>query len=334
MSGASVFVARDVALECGTTIPQMPLAYKTVGTLNAARDNVVVYCTHFGATHVQCEFLLGPGQPLDPARQFIVFVNLTGNGLSASPTTMPPPFDGPRFPVVSIRDNVRLQMALLDELGLCEVALVMGHSMGALQTFEWAALFPNTVRAILPFCGAARVSDHNATFLRGMLAILEGSPEFANGAYTVPPTAMMKTIGQVWSPWAPGHGFYRNRGYETLGFANAKDFVDRYWQETFAGFDANNLVSQIRTWLTADIASNPAYGEDIRRALGAITARAIIMPSRTDPYFPPEDGAFEASQMPNAEFRPIPSNWGHWAGSGRNPEDTAFIGQAVTELLV
>ena len=166
-----------------------------------------------------------------------------------------------------------------------------------------------------------------------MLSIISLDPAYRGGYYDRPPINGLKTVGRAWSPWAPTHGFYRQKAYEPLGFADVEAFLGDYWETTFAGFDANNMVSQIQTWLHADIGSNERYEGDFERALAAITARAIVMPGATDAYFPAEDGAYEASHMPNAEFRPIPSDWGHWAGSGRNPDDNRFIGAAVTELL-
>ncbi len=89
-----------------------------------------------------------------------------------------------------------------------------------------------------------------------------------------------------------------------------------------------------RTWASATVSANPRYGGDVERALGAIKARAIVMPSETDQYFPVADNEIEVGHMPDAEPRPTPSIWGHGAeGPGRNPEDTDFIDRALRELL-
>ncbi len=77
----------------------------------------------------------------------------------------------------------------------------------------------------------------------------------------------------------------------------------------------------------------PGFDDDLEAALGAIQAKAIAMSSRTDLYFPPDDSEYEVSRMPNAELRPISSIWGHFAGSGRDPEDVRFIDNALKELL-
>ncbi|MFV1878673.1 alpha/beta fold hydrolase [Nioella sp.] len=332
MTGFETFRVTNFELECGTVLPEAVLAYQTLGNLNADGSNAVVYCCHFGATHEQCKFLIGSGAPLDPERHFIVLTNLSGNGLSSSPNSTPVPFHGANFPLVTIRDNVRLQHALTEQLGIKHIALVLGHSMGALQAYEWAAGYPEHVATALPFCGAARVSDHNRAFLEAMLAILACDPAFEDGQYTTPPLTGLKAVGRAWSAWAPTHGFYRQHAWNRIGYDSLDSFLIDYWETTFASFDANNLVSQVRTWLSADIGSHPRY-TGFEKALSSIKARTIVMPGATDAYFPKEDGEYEAAHIPNAEFRPIPSDWGHWAGSGRNPEDNAFLGAAVRELL-
>ena len=77
-----------------------------------------------------------------------------------------------------------------------------------------------------------------------------------------------------------------------------------------------------------------AAGNPSPEALGAIKAKAIVMPGSTDLYFPPEDSQYEVSKMPNAEYRPIPSIWGHFAGGpGTNPEDVKFLDKSLKELL-
>jgi homoserine O-acetyltransferase len=88
------------------------------------------------------------------------------------------------------------------------------------------------------------------------------------------------------------------------------------------------------TWQHADISANPLYHGDLPKALGAIRARALVMPGETDLYFTVEDNAREVRHMPNATLRPIPSIWGHRAGNPvHSPEDKAFVDAALSELL-
>jgi homoserine O-acetyltransferase len=100
------------------------------------------------------------------------------------------------------------------------------------------------------------------------------------------------------------------------------------------GWDCNDLLAAAATWQGADLSANEIYQGDYARALQSIRARAIVMPSRTDLYFPPEDSEIEVSHMPNAELRVIESIWGHRSGApGTDPADIAAIEAAARELL-
>ncbi len=121
--------------------------------------------------------------------------------------------------------------------------------------------------------------------------------------------------------------------YLEQGYSSLEDYLIAFWEGNYVGKDANDLLAMLWTWQNADVGATPGFGGNIEAALGAIGAKAIVMPGRTDLYFPPEDNEYEVSRMPNAELRPIPSIWGHFAGSGRNPEDVRFIDDALRELL-
>lgn len=324
------FVAGDVLLESGEVLRGAWLAYRTFGTLNATGDNAVLVPTHFGGTHEQSLYLFGRGRALDPARHFIVVVNLIGNGVSISPS------HGLRsaFPSVTIADNARLQHRLLTEAcGVRSLALAVGHSMGAIQAYHLAAMFPDFVHRLAPICGAARVSLHNRVFLDGMKGILEFAAASSEARTAPSPATALRAMARAWAAWPPSAHFYRHRYFEQLGYASVEDFLERYWAATYGTMDVHDVLAQIATWQSADVGALKPYGGDFERALGAIRARAVVMPSETDPYFPPEDSAIEVEHMPSAELRPIPSQWGHWAGSGRNPADTAFIDRQILALL-
>ena len=152
-----IFELGAVTLQSGDTLPDAKLAYKTYGSLNARGDNAIVMPTFFTGTHVRNEGYLRAVPALDPSRYFIVSINMFGNGLSSSPSNTAPPFDGPRFPAVTLYDNVACQHRLLTEvLGVTPIALVLGWSMAGCQSYQWGAQYPDMVDAILPFCASAR----------------------------------------------------------------------------------------------------------------------------------------------------------------------------------
>lgn len=330
----AIFELGDLALDGGVTLPKARLAYATYGTLNAARDNVIVFPTWFTGTHSDLEWLIGEGRPLDTRSYFVIVPSLFGNGLSSSPSNTPAPFDRARFPAVSIQDNVRAQHRLLiEKFGVRRVQLAIGGSMGAFQAYQWGLSHPELVERIAPCCGAARVSPHCYVFLAGAKAALLADPAFAGGDYAAPPETGMRAMARVWAGWALSQRFYRDGLYQIMGAATPDAFLVDFWEAFWLRLDANNLLTQLHTWQAADIAKTPGYGGDLKRALGAIRAKAILSPGATDLYFPPEDMAWEAAQMSSAECRPIPGPWGHLSEAGIDPACNAFLGQSIRDLL-
>ncbi len=329
-----VYELGDVTLQSGAVLADAKLGYKTYGALNAARDNVIVLPTFYTGTHARNEGYLESVPALDTERYFIVSVNLFGNGISSSPSTTPPPLDGPRFPGVTLFDNVACQHRLLTEgLGIERIALVAGWSMAGCQAYEWAAQFPDMVAAIMPFCASAKTSPHNIVFLEGVKAALQADSAFQGGDYTAPPEIGLKAFGRVYAGWAFSQTFYREGLYRELGFETFEELLAD-WERDHLDWDANDLLAKLWTWQHGDISANDRYGGDLAAALGAITARAILIPCTTDMYFPPEDNANEARHMPNAELRPYDSPWGHCVATpGRDADFMAFLDRCARELL-
>jgi homoserine O-acetyltransferase len=333
MADYEIFELGKVALQCGLTLPQAKLAYKTYGELNAARDNVIVMPTFYGAQHAENETMIAAWRTLDPKKYFILVPNMFGNGLSSSPSNTPPPFDRAAFPHITVYDNVVCQHRLVTEhLGINRVRLVVGFSMGAQQAFQWAVLFPDIVQAIAPICGSARTSPHNYLFLEGVKAALVADATFAEGWYQTPPVKGLRAFSRVYMGWGFSQDFFREQEYRKMGFASLEDSV-RFLEGYFRRRDANDLLAMLWTWQHADISANEIYRGDFAAALRALKARAVVMPGETDLYFRVRDNELEVEQMPNAELRPIPSIWGHVAGMGVNPPDNQFIDAAVKELL-
>lgn len=325
----------DVALQSGAALPRARLAYKTYGRLNQTRDNVILLPTFYTGTHARNEGFFGAGRAIDPAKHFIVSVNLFGNGVSSSPSNTRAPFDGPRFPNTTLYDNVACQYRLLTEVfDVEDVALVAGWSMAGCQAYQWAAQYPEMVDAILPFCASAKTSVHNQVFLEGVKAALRADAVFNDGNYTSTPVVGLKAFARVYAGWAYSQAFYREGLYRQLDFDTAEDLL-RGWEQDHLDWDANDLLANLWTWQHGDISANDRYAGDVGRALNAIRARAIVVPCSTDLYFPPEDNVSEVAQMPNAQLRVFDSPWGHCvANPGSVPEFERFLDACISELLL
>jgi homoserine O-acetyltransferase len=330
----ALFELGDFALDCGVTLPDARLAYATYGTLNAARDNAIVFPTWYTGSHLDLEWLIGAAKPLDTRNCFVVAPSMFANGLSSSPSNTPPPFDRGRFPAIAIQDNVRAQHRLLTErFRVTRIRLVIGGSMGAFQAYQWGLSHPDLVERIAPCCGAARVSPHCYVFLAGAKAALLADPAFAAGDYAAPPEVGLRAMARVWAGWALSQSFYRAGLYRRMGHADLDRFLVDFWEAYWLRLDANNLLSQLHTWQSADLAKTPGFDGDLARALRAIRARAVLSPAETDLYFPPADMAWEAAQMPNAELRTIPGPWGHFSEVGIDPACNEFLGSSIRALL-
>lgn len=331
-----IFELGTFEFQCGLAVPNARLAYKTFGKLNAAKDNVIVYPTWYSGQHYDNEWLIGPGMALDPEKYFIIIPNMFGNGLSTSPSNTPEPYNADRFPNVTAYDNVKAQHRLVTEkFGIEKIRMVTGWSMGALQTFHWGAMYPEMMDLIAPLCGSAKCSRHNYVFLEGVKAALRADAAWENGRYTSKPEKGLRAVGRVYAGWGFSQSFYREElDLKTLGYASLEDFLIGFWEGFFLPKDANNLLTMAWTWQNGDISANELYNGDYKAALGAIKAKAYVMPGQTDLYFPPEDSEIEVANMPNAEFVPVPSIWGHFAGGpGTNPDDVKFIDDKLKELL-
>ncbi len=332
-----IHLAGDITLQSGAMLADARLSWKTHGTLSPAKDNVIVYPTSYGAQHPDLEWLIGPDSVLDPNRWFIVIPDMFSNGLSTSAANRA---DYPTL--VTVYDNVQIQRRALHKVfGIERVACVYGWSMGALQAYHWAALFPDSVDRIVVNCGVARTAVHNQVFLRSLMATLEAAPQhIGNGRFASEPGAAKRAFGRIYAGWALSQDFYREGLHlasgpqPNLGAPDLETFLRTDWEERFGARPAANLYAQLRTWDAADISANNLYDGDLERALRAVRARVLLMPGETDLYFRVADNAAELPFLAHAKLAPIPSIWGHRAGNPViNPVDTNFIKQAVRDWL-
>ena len=333
---AEYFPLGDVVLQHGATLRDAQLAYKTYGELNADRSNAVVYPSWFSGWHTDNEWLIGPGMALDPERWFVVVPNMLGNGLSTSPSTAPEPDDRARFPHVTFHDQVEAQYRLVTEhFGIETLPLVTGWSMGAGQTYQWAVSHPEMVQRAAPFCGSSITADHNKVFLYSLGEALRASVGFEEGFYDTarPPRRGLRAFARIYAGWGFSQAFYWQEQWRRLGFSSLEDFLVGFWEGFFLQRDPNDLLAMLWTWEHGDVGLTPGFGGDTVAALNSIRCPLLAMPAEKDLYFPPEDEQWATRHIPHGEVRVIPGVWGHFAGGGQNPDDTAFIDRGLRDLL-
>ena len=325
---SGLFALGDMIAEKGGVIRDAQLGWESHGRLNEARNNLVIYPSSYGAQHDDMAWLIGPDKVLDPSRWCIVAVDMFSNGISSGAANTD---DYPAL--VTIADNVRAQHRLVSEqFGATKLAAVYGFSMGGIQAYHWAALYPGMVERAFVVCGSARTAPHNKVFLSSLLRTLEAAPEhLGNGRFAKEPVAALRAFGHIYAAWGLSQDFYRAELYRTvLGAPDLETFVRTDWEERFVQRRAANLYAQALAWYHADISDNSMYDGDLSRALQAIEARVTLLPSETDLYFRVADNEAELTHLRNGMLRPIPSIWGHRAGNPNViPADAAFLAEAV-----
>lgn len=268
---------------------------------------------------------------LDPANYYIVIPALFGNGQSSSPSNM----QGLRpFPEIIFYDNVRAQHELVTKhLGIHHARAVVGWSMGAGQTFQWATQYPDFMDLIVPFCGSAKTSLHNQVMLEGVKSALYAAKGTISGgvmkqdvrtqregysAFDMSTKEIgLKALGRVYAGWGFSQAFYREKLYEkVLGFKDLDDFLVNFWEAWAGSKDPDNMLTMARTWQAGDCSQQEPYNGDFKKAMEGIKAKALVLPSQTDLYFPPEDSQIEVENMRPGigKLEVFPSIWGHWAG--------------------
>ena len=318
----NVFVLPVYKTFGGQTIKNVKVGWESYGTLNAAKDNAILICHYFsGNSHAAGRYsaedkrrgywdaIIGSGRPVDTDRFFVIsvdsLVNL-GTGDPMVTTTGPASTDpdtgrpyGMRFPIVTIRDFVNVQKALLESLGIKRLHAVMGASMGALQTYEWAAAYPDMVARAVPVIGAGWASGNLIAWLNIWAAPIRLDPNWNGGDYYdgAPPlqglAEALKIVtlhAQHWE-WANG-AFGRAWAEADQDPAAAFDHqykieavLDSAGQARAKVSDANHFLYLVK----ANQLFLAGHGQSYVEGLGMIKAPTLIIHTDEDLVFFPEE---------------------------------------------
>lgn len=189
-----------IVLDNRQTLPEVTVCYETYGTLNASGDNAILVCHGLtGSSHAAGRYqpdskyagywdpLIGPGKVFDTDRFFVVAPNILGGcrGTTGPASTNPAtgrPY-GLDFPIVTVRDMVRVQRRLIDALGVKHLRMVVGGSMGGMQALEWGVTYPGMTDAIAPIASCARSTAQGIAFNECMRRAIMLDPNWRKGEY-------------------------------------------------------------------------------------------------------------------------------------------------------
>ena len=354
--------ADGLTLDSGQRIAPVTVAYRSYGTLNAAKSNAVLVCHALTGDQYVAEphpvtgkpgwwdAVVGPGRPIDTDRFFVLCVNVLGGCMGstgpreemtdAEGRPLGRPW-GVEFPAVTIRDMVRAQHLLVRHLGIGRLLSVIGGSMGGMQALEWAATYPEMVAACAPIATAAHHSAQNIAFHEVGRAAIHADPDYAAGRYwesgRIPAqglsVARMVAHITYLSEQALTRKFGRRlRGAPALTFLEDVFEVESYLRHqgsTFVRrFDANSYLTITRAMDYFDLAAE--FGGDVSAAFRGTATRFLVCSFSSDWLFPTSESRSLVRALngagANVSFVEIASDKGHDAFLLEEPEFHAALG--------
>ncbi|MBK4728349.1 homoserine O-acetyltransferase [Oxynema sp. CENA135] len=309
-----------ILLESGEMLGNVQVGYRTWGKLNAARDNAVVIChalTGWADADEWWEPLFGPGRAFDPEQDFIICSNVLGSCYGTTgPTSVNPatgcPY-GPDFPRITIRDMVRVQAALLEVLGVEQIKLVVGGSLGGMQVLEWAILYADKVEAIASIAASGRHSAWCIGLSEAQRQAIYADPNWRGGLYTIdePPAAGLAAARMMAMCTYRAWGSFEQRFSRTVqedGRLAIASYLQHQGDKLVKRFDANTYITLTQAMDTHDLSRGL---EDYYKVLARISQPASIVAIDSDLLYPPTEQQELATYMPNAQLSWLHSPHGH-----------------------
>jgi homoserine O-acetyltransferase len=336
--------ADGLLLDCGQHLPAFALAYRTYGTLNAARSNAILVChaltgdQYVADTHPVTgkagwwEHVVGPGCPIDTNRFFVVCSNVLGGCMgSTGPRSHRPDGTiwGTDFPPVTMRDMVRAQQMLMSRLGVEKLFAVVGGSMGGMQVLQWAATFPDRVFAAVPIATAALHSAQNIAFNEVSRQAIFADPEWNGGRYwaenAVPARGLAVARMMAHITYLSEEALHRKFGRrtrvptssESSGLFGEVFEVESYLRHQGSSFvrrfDANSYLTVTRAMDWFDLAAD--YDGDLSAAFAGTRTRFCLISFTSDWLFPTPQSRHIARALnragANVSFVEIETDRGH-----------------------
>jgi homoserine O-acetyltransferase/O-succinyltransferase len=350
------FVTTDpLRLESGAVLPEVTIAYETWGTLSPSGDNaVLVEHALTGDSHVVGDAgpahpspgwwpgLIGPGAPLDTDRWFVVASNVLGGcqGTTGPSSTAPDgrPW-GSRFPFVTIRDQVAVEAALADALGIARWSAVLGGSMGGMRVLEWAVGHPHRVERALALATTPHATADQVAWCQPQLLAIRSDPAFHGGDYYDTGEAPLTGMGIA---RRIAHTTYRHEaelderfgrrprpGEDPLGGGGRYDvesYLDHHATKLAGRFDPNSYLVLTEAMNSHDLGRGRG---GTAAALQRFEGRLDVAAVSTDRLYPVRLSEEVARVRPGTELTVIESRHGH---DGFLIE-TAAVGRVIRDAL-
>ena len=288
----------DFKLENGRVIRNCRIGYRTFGTLNAGKSNVIVFPTWAGGTTEQLKSNFGPGRLIDTTSYYVVAIDALSNGVSSSPSNsrLQPRM---RFPEFTLRDTVATQHELLTRvLNIHRVKAVVGISMGGMQTFQWLVSYPDFMEKAIPIVGSPRLAPYDLMLWQAQIDALVRDRDWKGGNYSANPArALDFAFGELLLTTPADYNRRKTREQVFADLEKARNDTHR--------FDANDKIRQVQAMMKLDISRNAAK---------TVKAKVFVVVAKYDHVVTPGPATDFAHSL-GAKFLELDSDCGHLATS-------------------
>lgn len=310
----------DLSLELGGKLKAVRVAYRTWGSLAPQGDNAVVVCHALtGSADVDRWWakMFGPGQALDPERDFVVCSNILGSCYGTTGPTSPDPETGHpylgAFPHVTIRDMVAVQGELARLLGIRRVRMVIGGSLGGMQALEWALLFPQMVETIVPIASPARHSPWAIGLSEAQRQTIFADPRWREGRYDPedpPAQGLAAARMMAMCTYRSRESFEQRFGRrpQTADLFAVESYLRYQGQALVDRFDAATYVELSRAMDTHDVSRGRGELEEVLRG---VQQPALVVSIPSDVLYLPDEQRELAEHLPRGRLAHLESPHGH-----------------------
>lgn len=310
----------DYRLESGETIRGLTIGYRTFGTINPDRSNIVLYLTWAGGRTSQLNLKpTDTGKLIDTSKYFVVAVDALSNGVSSSPSNSK---IQPRmqFPGYTMRDLVNVEHLLLTgTLHIDHVKAVTGVSMGGMQTFQWMVSYPDFMDKVIPIVGSPRLAPFDLLHWQTQISAIMNDPGWMHGNYTRNPAREFEyEIGALILTTPDDYNRKMSREAVIKEIEKAKNETD--------GFDANDKIRQTQAMMSLDVTER--FDGSWTKTAAGVKARSLMIVSLQDHTVTPQP-ALEFAAALNVKPLILDSDCGHMAPSC----EWQRVNAAVAEFL-
>ncbi|MFL0809413.1 MAG: homoserine O-acetyltransferase [Agarilytica sp.] len=344
------FVIKDFKTTSGVVLPEVQVGWESYGKLNANKDNVIVISHYLaGTSHAAgkyspddkragyWDYIIGPGKAVDTDKFFVISTDSLSNAQTKNPkvfTTGPFSIDpstgrpyGTKFPVVTVRDFVNTQYALLKSLGVTKIHATMGASMGSHQSLEWANAYPDMVERVISVIGAGEANVWSKADIGRWANEIQNDPNWNNGDYYDGPYPIDGITRAMWGMlFSVYHGHFLDQKLKT-----SIDKDRGPWEDITAKFEVTTWLEKIAASRASVFDPNAilylarscqlwrlGHGDSLAEGIKPIKAKILLLPAKHDEIL----GSYMTKQFYNAllmqnkrvQYEEIVGPWGHMDG--------------------